>query len=221
MIRSTLGGTLLTLTLALIAECQTVAHTVSHHVSTDSSDARLSIGVFAGAALPSGEYEDDFAAIGYDLGIRIAVARAGSPIGVHLDGEYMKTGAKDGVCGEADCSGRLLIGSLGVDLGIPIPVTVVRTYATAGVGVAHVRLKATETAMPASSGDGVFAWNVGAGVRLRIGEWTSFVEARYVRLASAEIGLGTFPNGPHQISLKPITLGLSFHPCWACADLGR
>jgi opacity protein-like surface antigen len=220
VIRSIVCCALLTVSLYSTVEGQQFTPSVSPTMRA-SSNSHLTFGVFGGAVLPSGEFEDDFAAVGYELGIRLAATRAGSPIGMHVDGEFMKSGAKKGVCADAGCSGQILIASLGLDVGIPIPVTVVRTYATAGVGVAHVELKESETAVPTSSSDGALAWNVGAGVRLRLGEWTSFVEARYVRLANAELGLGTYRTGSHQISLKPVTLGLSFTPCWRCADLGR
>jgi opacity protein-like surface antigen len=188
------------------------------------SSSPLTFGVFGGAALPSGEYEDAFAA-GLDLGIRVNVRAARRVLGLHVDAEYMKNGVRTGVCPDADCSGRILAGFVNVDLGLPIPITVVRPYATAGLGYASVKLQATETSAPLSSGDGTLAWNVGGGVRASLGNsfgsWGAFVEARFIRLSNVDVQLGGYRNTSGNISMKPVIAGLTFHPCWSCAVLQR
>jgi opacity protein-like surface antigen len=190
-----------------------------------TSTSPLTFGVFVGAALPSGEYEDDFAAVGNDVGVRVDVRAVRRPLGLHVDAEYLKNGARTGVCTDADCSGRILATFVNVDLGLPIPITVVRPYATGGVGLANVKLQATETSTPISSSDGTLAWNVGGGVRLALGSsfgsWGAFLEARYIRMANVDVSLGPYRNISGSISEKPVTLGLTFHPCWSCAELER
>jgi opacity protein-like surface antigen len=184
----------------------------------------ITIGVFGGAALPSGEYEDAFAA-GLDFGIRVNVRAARRVIGLHVDGEYLKNGVRTGVSPDADCSGRILAGFVNLDLGLPIPLASVRSYATAGLGYASVKLQATETSAPISSSDGTIAWNVGGGARLTLGNlfgsWGAFAEARFIRLAAVDVRLGSYRNESGAISMKPVSVGLTFHPCWACAELER
>jgi opacity protein-like surface antigen len=188
------------------------------------SSSPLTFGVFAGVALPSGEYEDDFAA-GLDLGFRVNVRAARRVIGLHVDAEYMKNGVRTGVCPDADCSGRILAGSINVDVGLPIPIAIVRPYATAGFGYANVKLQATETSTPLSSSDGTFAWNVGGGVAISLGNsfgsWAAFAEARFIRLANVDVQLGPFRNVSGNVSIKPVSVGVTFHPCWSCAALLR
>jgi opacity protein-like surface antigen len=188
------------------------------------SSSPLTFGVFGGAALPSGEYEDAFAA-GLELGVRVNVRGARRVVGVHVDAEYMKNGVRTGVCPDADCSGRILAGFVNLDLGLPIPLAAVRSYATAGLGYANVKLQATETSAPISSSDGTIAWNVGAGARLSLGNlfgnWGAFAEARFIRLAKVDVRLGPYVNESGAISMKPVSVGLTFHPCWTCAELER
>jgi opacity protein-like surface antigen len=189
------------------------------------SSSPLTFGVFVGAALPSGEYEDDFAAIGTNLGVRVNVRAARRIVGLHADAEFMKNGVREGVCPDADCSGQIIAGFINLDLGLPIPIRIVQPYATAGVGYANVKLKATETSAPISSGDGTFAWNVGTGARLSLGnslgDWGAFAEVRFIRLTHVDVRLGPYRNESGSISMKPVSVGLTFHPCWSCAELKR
>ena len=188
------------------------------------SSSPLTFGVFGGAALPSGEYEDAFAA-GLDLGVRVNVRAARRVVGLHVDAEYMKNGVRTGVCPAADCSGRILAAFVNADLGLPIPITIVQPYATAGLGYASVKLQATETSTPSSSGDGTLAWNIGGGIRVSLGHsfgsWGAFAEARFIRLSSVDVQLGAYRNTSGSISMKPVIAGLTFHPCWSCAALQR
>lgn len=188
-----------------------------------TSDAPLTIGLFGGAALPSGEYEDDFAAVGYDIGVRISIHPTGRPFGLHIDGEYLKNGTNTGVCTDADCSGRILAGFLNLDVGLPIPLPLLRPYVTGGVGYAAVKLQATETSTPVSASDGGVAWSVGTGARVSfersVGDWAAFVEARYIQMADVDVALGPYRNVTGKVSMKPVTVGVTFRPCWSCAEL--
>lgn len=70
---------MLTFDEAAFAQPARQKSTATSKMPAATRDAPLTIGVFGGAALPSGEYEDDFAAVGYDLGVSISIHPTGRP----------------------------------------------------------------------------------------------------------------------------------------------
>ncbi len=151
-------------------------------------------GLGGGAIVPVGDYEIADKIGWHGLGM-VQVGLPPLPVDIRVDALYGQTAHKD--IGNTPVSGNTkLYGGLANVVYSIGPKVMARPYVLGGIGVYHVKVD-----VPGSTADETkFAFGVGGGVSVGMGQTHFFVEGRFVSVR--ESGGST--------SFLPVTAGVSF-----------
>lgn len=150
----------------------------------------ISIGIAGGGSLPMADFADA-SKTGYNGTLVVALKLPMIPVGLRLDGAYNHFGAK-GV------DGSLNVASVTGNLTWNLPSIGVSPYLIGGAGM--YSSVATVTGLGSSDRANDFGWNAGAGIKVPLVMFSTFVEARYNRV-SVEGG---------SMEFVPVTFGIMF-----------
>lgn len=154
--------------------------------------------VFAGAALPVGDTQNDLKT-GYTVGGALDLRAPLSPVGVRGEVVYSSLDAKDtGGYGSASLSDFGANGN--VVLWLPNPGSPVTAYLTGGPSFAHLKGQASAGGVTESVSENHWGFNVGAGLDFALGGLSTRLDARYRRISA---------NGS-AFQIIPITFGITF-----------
>jgi hypothetical protein len=169
--------------IALLA----AAGTASAQVATILKPVQ--VGVAGGGAFPLSDFGNSFNT-GFNvtgmLGINVPLL----PVGFRIDAAYNQFGAK----GTSNVNAKIAGVSGNVLFGIPGAV-IVSPYLIGGVG--YYRVSSSATGSVASNN---FGFNAGAGVKIPLVVFSTFIEARYTRVSETA----------GSTSFAPVTVGVMF-----------
>lgn len=150
----------------------------------------ISIGIAGGGSLPMSDFADA-SNTGYNGTLVVALKLPMIPLGLRLDGAYNHFGAKgvDGSMNVASATGNLTWN---------LPSVGISPYLIGGAGV--YSSVATVSGLGSSARANDFGWNAGAGIKLPLVMFSTFIEARYNRV-SVEGG---------SMEFVPVTFGIMF-----------
>lgn len=176
-----------------------------------ASNAQLSspigFGVVGGTSSPSGHLSD-LAKSGWHAGAFLELNLPVVPVGFRLEGAWHQFGDKPLSTGGGTTSARIAAGTLNATYTL-LPLPIIKPYFIGGVGEYNVKLSAPRP-LPPSGGQAVSVIgtttqtktgiNGGVGVRLQLGGFAAFLEARWHDI---------FTNGKH-VQMVPVSVGLRF-----------
>jgi hypothetical protein len=169
--------------IALLA----AAGTASAQVATILKPVQ--VGAAVGGAFPLSDFGKSFNT-GFNVTGMIGINVPLLPVGFRIDAAYNQFGAK----GTSNVNAKIAGVSGNVLFGIPGAV-IVSPYLIGGVG--YYRVSSSATGSVASNN---FGFNVGAGIKIPLVVFSTFIEARYTRIS--ETGGST--------SFVPVTVGVMF-----------
>lgn len=179
-----------------------IAAAVLFSASTSSaqSNKSLSLGVSGGAAIPVGDFGEDYTT-GYNGTVSLMFRSFGSPIGLRIDGMYNHMKVKDdrtiGVPGFGVVNAAV-ISSANANLVYNLQGTGITPYLIGGAGIYNLKLDIDEGDDPDS--DNKFGVNGGIGAAFPLSGFNTFIEARYHHVFSEGSSTGFIP----------VTFGISF-----------
>lgn len=168
--------------------------------SSAQSAKALSLGVSGGAAIPIGDFGEDYTT-GYNGTVSLMFKSVGSPIGLRIDGMYNKMSVKDdrtitipglGVVEAA------VISSANANVVYSLPGTGISPYLIGGGGIYGLKLDVDGADDPDM--ETKFGVNGGIGASFPLSGFNTFIEARLHHIFS--------DNGSTQFI--PVTFGISF-----------
>jgi len=148
----------------------------------------IQIGVAAGAAIPISDLGNNFNT-GFNVTGTVGINPVGLPVGFRGDVAYNQFGSK----GATNVKAKFA--SVSGNVVVPMTEVGITPYAIGGVGFYHVSSSVT-----GSTASNDFGFNVGAGARIPLSGFATFVEARYNRVSES--------GG--SASFVPITFGVMF-----------
>lgn len=148
-------------------------------------------GVRVGASFPTGDVQDELQT-GYHVGVSLGFAPILLPLGVRLDATLHQLAlAPHGGPGHESEELRIIAGEANVLYRLALPFA---PYVIGGLGIFNSR-------DPHTAGDeNEFGWNLGAGIRFGLADFSTFAELRYHRFETAGGG----------VSILPVTVGITF-----------
>jgi opacity protein-like surface antigen len=149
----------------------------------------ISIGIAGGGSMPTSDLADD-SKTGYNGTVVVALKLPMIPVGLRLDGAYNHFSSKS-------VDGNLQIASVTGNVTYNLPSIGISPYVIAGAGMYSSVAKVGDLS---SDRENDFGWNAGAGIKLPLVMFSTFVEARYNRIA-VEGGSASF---------VPVTFGIMF-----------
>jgi opacity protein-like surface antigen len=173
---------------AALAGIALVAFPIESRAQMSTVVKPFQIGVAAGAALPMSDFSDFFNT-GFNGTLTLGLNPALIPLGIRIDGAYNQFGAKD-------VDGSSNVSSLTGNLVYSMPSTGVSPYLIGGVGVYRIGL--SDELGGDSEND--FGWNIGAGIKMPLSGFDTFIEARYNQVQTQDIST----------KFIPITFGIMF-----------
>lgn len=196
--------------LTTLAALAALSLTAAATLRAQTSARPYSLGVAAGAAIPTGDLADG-SNTGYNVTGHIGFALPALPFDARLEMSYNNfTVQKSQIAGTGiDAASTRSLGFIGdVLYTLPLPSAVIRPYVIGGVGLYNDKLAATSQGVTESINENELGVNGGAGVRIPLTRLTPFAEIRYhhVRVGHKIQGGGTTSS----ISYVPITFGVSF-----------
>jgi opacity protein-like surface antigen len=156
--------------------------------------------IFAGAALPSGDFSNDLKT-GYTLGGAVDLRAPLMPVGLRGELTYSKLGAKD-TQGLESVNMTETGGNLNAVLWMPSAGTPLTAYLTAGPPYAHVSANASDSGFSGSASQNKWGFNVGGGIDFHLSGLSTRLDARYKQISMGD-GNGSFKT-------IPITFGVVF-----------
>ena len=182
------------LTVAALA-----AVAISATASSAQSNKSISLGISGGAAIPVGNFGDDYTT-GYNGTASLMFRSVGSPIGLRVDGMYNRMSVKDdrtiGVPGFGIVNAAV-ISSANANLVYNLQGTGITPYLIGGAGVYNLKLDVDGDDPDSENKFGV---NGGIGAAFPLSGFNTFVEARFHHVFSE--GQAT--------QFIPVTFGISF-----------
>ena len=157
-------------------------------VSPANAQRRTSLGIAAGATVPTGEL-GDAVSVGYHILGTLAISgTAASPLGFRVDGMY------NGLSGK-DEGPDVKVWTINGNLVYAIPGgTSVTPYIICGAGWYNAKAEG------ADESDGNFGINGGVGLRFALSGFSTFAEARFHNVFS----------DPESTQIIPLTFGIMF-----------
>jgi opacity protein-like surface antigen len=171
-----------------------LAFTVSSNAVAQGGMGPFSVGISAGASVPTGDLGDELKT-GFNIGAQVGVKPVGLPIGFRLDAQFNRFEPK-GDTGGADVNFDITAVSLDVVLMPSGMTSPLKPYFLAGPSYFHN----SASAGGVSVSDNKWGLNAGAGVELRLTGFSTFLEARYDWI-NVEDGNASF---------VPISVGIKF-----------
>jgi opacity protein-like surface antigen len=187
MLRKTLYGTL-AVSLLLVS-----ASTASAQFANP-----IRFNVHAGASLPMGDFGDtDFGAadLGFRVGAGLELRPAFSPVGLRFDGAYDRLGVED-----ADAAYSIW----SVTANAVLSPTASPLYFIGGIGFYGLDVSGDDVVFDFES-ETDFGFNLGAGISLPLTGFSTFIEARWNRIA-VDGDIFGFDN----VDYIPIVFGIRF-----------
>ena len=160
------------------------------------SQTSFHLGVSGGATIPAGAFADQNK-LGYNFGAHVIVTSPFFPQDFKLEAQHNRLKLKN------DGNTMVTSGTLNLEWHVGSAIAAVSPYLSAGLGGYYVKtnLRATPTTTVYDNTT-KFGWNVGGGLRMAVGPFNSFLEARLNRVSSKR-----FVSG--KISYVPISFGLT------------
>lgn len=160
-------------------------------------------GVQAGASIPTGDFGDNFAKMGYNVGLLAEVKPVLLPVGVRADVGFHEF-ALEGEDGEdSDFDFRLL--NVNANAILEMPGIGLKPYLLGGLGWYQGYVRSGSDDFDDSEKESAIGFNVGAGIRFGLAGFGAAVETHY---RSANIDFG----GDEELKLRfvPISFVLTF-----------
>lgn len=171
------------------------ATTLALGLALPAARAQLNIvhvNVAAGVSLPTSDYSD-FNSSGYNVTGGLGFTPPGLPIGIRVEGFYNEFDYKSDYNTSTDKShAGGVTGNVTFDLFHSPGVNVFSVYGIGGVGYYSTRNRLQYDSQ------GNVGYNIGGGVRIPIGLFSAYVEARYHTVSNVDV------------SFVPIVFGLVF-----------
>jgi opacity protein-like surface antigen len=184
---------------SFLAVAALAAVALSATTSSAQSNKSLSIGISGGAAIPVGDFGEDYTT-GYNGTVSLMFKSIGSPIGLRIDGMYNHMSVKDdrtiGVPGFGVVNAAV-ISSANANLVYSLPGTGISPYLIGGAGIYNLKLDVDDGDDPDS--DNKFGVNGGIGASFPLSGFNTFIEARFHHVFSE--GSAT--------QFIPVTFGIS------------
>jgi len=177
----------------LIAIVALAVVALSASTSSAQSSKAISIGISGGAAIPVGDFGDDYTT-GYNGTASLMFRSFGSPIGLRVDGMYNRMSVKDdrtiaipgvGIVNAA------VITSANANLVYNLPGTGMTPYLIGGAGVYGLKLDIEDADDPDT--ETKFGINGGIGAAFPLSGFSAFIEARYHHIFSDNASTGFIP----------------------------
>lgn len=166
---------------------------------------RITYGVSAGAAIPTGDLADGMNT-GYNLSGQLTAHAPLLPLSLRLEASYSKFSAPNSsLSGGFSDAGMRSLGFTGnLVYSLPIPSVIIHPYAIGGLGLYNDKPQLTANGVTESVNENELGYNGGVGVEVPLSRISVFAEARYhhVRVGH-KLGGGS-------ISYVPITFGITF-----------
>jgi hypothetical protein len=168
----------------------------------------IGVGIVGGTTSPTGSLSD-IAKTGWHAGAFIELKLPVIPVGFRLEGAWHQLHDKPFDGGGGTTGARIAAVTLNATYDI-LPVPIIKPYLIGGVGEYSARLTTFRGPLPPSQGvaeslfetttQTKFGVNGGAGVRLQLGGFAAFVEARWHDILT---------NGKN-VQMVPVSVGLRF-----------
>ncbi len=152
----------------------------------------VSVGVFAGGSIPTGEFAD-FASTGWHVGGLLEWNSPTAPFGARIDAAYHSFGDAD----IEDVSPSIVNATINALFKFPTTSTV-RPYIIGGGGVYNVRCNGCESQTK-------LGINGGAGINVPLSGFSTFIEARFHMIFDSDDEAGIANS-----TFIPISVGIHF-----------
>lgn len=160
------------------------------------AQASLHLGVSGGATIPAGAFADQNKT-GYNFGAHVILASPFLPQDLKLDVTHNRLKLK------TDGNTLVTSGTLNLEWQVASAVAPVSPYLSGGLGAYYVKTALRDTPATTRYDNATkFGWAVGGGVRMPLGGFNAFLEARLNRVSSK-----AFVS--EKISYFPITFGIT------------
>ena len=170
-----------------------IALALTASASAAQAQRPVSLGIAAGAAVPTGDL-GDFTSMGYNLTGSIGYSLPAMPLSFRVDGMYNQLSGKE----VQSVSGPdLRIMAVTANTAYTLPGVAVRPYVIAGAGYYSIGGEALGQSIDRENKRGV---NGGAGFELPLTGISTFVEARYHSV---------FTEG-ERLNMFPVSVGIRF-----------
>ncbi|HEX6574572.1 MAG TPA: outer membrane beta-barrel protein [Gemmatimonadaceae bacterium] len=177
---------------------------LSPTIASAQSSKPISLGISAGAAIPVGDFGDDYTT-GYNGTLSLIMKSYGSPIGLRIDGMYNKMSVKDdrtiAVPGFGVVDAAVISGA-NANIVYNLPGTGMTPYLIGGAGIYNLKLDVDDADSPDSQNK--FGVNGGIGAAFPLSGFNAFIEARYHHIFTKD---GFDRSRPTQF--VPVTFGIS------------
>ncbi len=163
--------------------------------TTAQAQRPVSVGVSAGAAMPTGDF-GEAASLGYNVTGSVGLSLPAMPVSLRADAMLNQFSFKD-----IDDLGTRVIGVI-ANVMYALPGVAVRPYVIGGAGMYN--LKATGEGVESES-ENKMGLNAGIGAQFSLAGFKTFAEARYHHVMSNDDQTGA-PN----LGFSPISFGIMF-----------
>ena len=177
--------------IAAAASMLAVSPVLSQDVGVGSYANPISLGAFAGASIPTGDFAD-FAGTGWHVGGMLQWNSPTSPFGFRFDGAYHRFGDK----GEPNNFPSIIVGSANGLWTFPMATSPVRPYVIAGLGIYNERCTACSSQTRAG-------FNGGAGINVPLSGFATIIEGRFHLVFDSD-------QGHSNTTFIPISVGILF-----------
>ena len=155
-------------------------------------------GITGGAAIPVGNLSD-FVKSGWTAGALLDIGLPLVPVGFRIDGTWTQFSDKD-LPGGGTGKERIIAGTADLVYALN-SLAMTKFYLIGGIGVYNVKAERTDLILGSGTAtDTKFGINAGAGVRVQLTGFSTFVEARWHDVFTQ----GSDPK------MVPITVGITF-----------
>jgi len=158
--------------------------------SSAQSTKPVSLGISAGAAIPTGDLGTDYST-GWNVTASLGFNSYASPVGFRIDGMYNQFSAKDGI----DLR-DIKVSSANANVVYALPGTGIRPYLIGGAGVYGLKYDD-----PSRDTQTKLGLNGGIGASFPLSGFNTFVEARFHHI---------FTDDNYSTQFIPVTFGISF-----------
>jgi opacity protein-like surface antigen len=181
-----------------------LASTGSASVAQAQVSNPLKFTVFAGGALPTGDFKDG-ANTGYTVGAGLDYRVPLSPFGVRAEGIYSSFGGKDDL-GLEDVDFSDLGLNANAVVWLPNAGSPMRAYLTGGPSYSRLKVNMSDSGLDLSVSENKWGFNVGGGLDFALGSLSTRLDVRYRRFSATDDESGE----SSAFQYIPITFGITF-----------
>jgi len=178
------------------------------HTTQAQISSPIGFGLVGGTSSPSGHLSD-LANSGWHAGAFLELKVPVIPIGFRLEGAWHQFHDKPFAAGGGTTGARIIEGTANATYTL-LPLPIIKPYVIGGVGDYSVRLTSPVAAIEPTEGQAAtavgtttqtkFGINAGVGVRVQLGGFAAFVEARWHDV---------FTSG-RDVQMVPVSVGVRF-----------